>query len=147
MAPINARSPLHPWWTKHQVPVVRGFMLAEIKVIRKQPGNVQPKWNYETGQYEGGIVNTVWTGAARIQPYGIIGDMVVGQDTTGRRLMRVQIEDKEANIQLDDIVIVETCEDDPELVHYQLEVRGAIGSSNAWIRDLVCEANLKGGAA
>lgn len=144
---INARSPLHPKWTKHQVPVVRGFMIAEIKVIRKKASAAQPVWDYDTGQYTGGTFEDVWSGNARIQPYGIIGDMVVGQDTTGRRLMRVQIEDKEAAVQLDDIVMVEFCEADPELEHYQLEVRGAIGSSNAWVRDLVTEANLKGGGA
>lgn len=138
---INARTPLHPAWTTHHVPVVEGFMLATIKVTRKGQGTLS--YNQATGQYSGASVTQVWTGQARIQPYGIIGDVNVAQDPTGRRLMRVQVVDKDAGIELDDHIEVTSCPDDPELLNYMLEVRGAIGSSNSWVRDLVCEADLK----
>lgn len=122
--------------------MVRGFMLATVRVIRKSP-NSEPVYNQETGQWTGDFITVVSSAKARVQPYGIIGDTTVAQDPTGRRLMRVQIESKETGIQLDDMLEVIDSPEDPELTLYTLEVRGAIGSSNSWVTDLVCEANLK----
>lgn len=141
---LNGRSSLDPRWVKHHVLPVRGFMIASIKVIRKDPTVVRT-YNQSTGQWNTNGFADVFEGLARIQPYGIIGDELVAQDPTGRRLMRVQIESKTTGIQVDDMLNVIACEADPELVNYTLEVRGAISSSNAWITDLVCEANLKVG--
>lgn len=137
----NARSALDPRWTQHHVKVVSNFMLATIKVIRRDPSAVL-NYNQATGQYDGQF-STIFEGKARIQPYGIIGDVIDAQDTTGRRLMRVQIESKNSGITLDDMLTIVSCPDDPELTQFSLEVRGSIGSSNAWVTDLVCEANLK----
>ena len=86
---------------------------------------------------------TVWTGKARVQPYGIIGDQIVAQDPTGRRLMRVQIEDIAPGILVDDEIEVTASPENPELTNFRMEVRGTISSSNAWVTDLVCEANVK----
>jgi hypothetical protein len=121
-------------------------MLATIKVIRKNPSTVAPTpvYDQETETWTTTAFETILESVpARVQPYGIIGDMVVGQDTSGRRLMRVQIENVATAIHLDDIVIVTASPDNPELTKYTLEVRGAISSSNAWLTDLVCEADLK----
>lgn len=143
---LVSRGALDSRWTRHHTPVVAAFMLATIKVIRKLPTTEVARPVYDqvtetwtTTSFEV-VLNDV---SARVQPYGIIGDNVVGQDPTGRRLMRVQIEDVETSIHLDDIVIITDCSDNPELTAYTLEVRGAISSSNAWLTDLVCEANLK----
>lgn len=143
---LYSRGALDPRWTRHHTPVAVDFMLATIKVIRKNPTTMadRPVYNQETGEWSTGAFSTVLNNVrARVQPYGIIGDMVVGQDTTGRRLMRVQIENVKTKIHLDDIVIVTSCSDNPELTKYTMEVRGAISSSNAWLTDLVCEADLK----
>lgn len=140
---LNSRSSLDPRWTKHHVSVPRGFMIADIKVIRKSGDpTVRPVYDPATRTWSG-TFTTIFEGKARVQPYGIIGDQIVAQDTTGRRLMRVQIESKGTSIQLDDMLEIVSSMDDPELANYNLEVRGAIGSSNAWLTDLVCEANLK----
>lgn len=138
---INSRSALDPRWTKHQVPVVKSFMLATIKVIRRDP-DAPVSYDQNTATYTGGFT-TVYEGKARVQPYGIIGDVIDAQDTTGRRLMRVQIAEKLSSVTLDDMLTITDCPDDPELTQFSLEVRGSIGSSNAWVTDLVCEANLK----
>lgn len=142
---LMSRSAIDPRWTRHHTPVAASFMLATIKVIRKLPSTEAPRLQYDpdTGTYSGQFITVLEGINARIQPYGIIGDMVVGQDTTGRRLMRVQIENVETSIHLDDIIIVTDVGDNPELTAYTMEVRGAISSSNAWLTDLVCEANLK----
>lgn len=143
---LYARGALDPRWTEHHVAVAASFMLATIKVIRKRPTteNVRPVYDPVTRTWSTGAFETVIDSVkARIQPYGIIGDMVVGQDTTGRRLMRVQVENKETAIHLDDTIIVVDCPDNRELEKFKLEVRGTIGSSNAWTTDLVCETDLK----
>lgn len=139
---INARASLDPRWTAHHVPVVRGFMKARIKVTRRDP-DTEPVYDQNTRTWSDDGMTTVYTGYARVQPYGIIGDVIDAQDTTGRRLMRVQIESKSSGIQLDDMINIIDCPDDQELQHFALEVRGTIGSSNSWVTDLVCEANLK----
>lgn len=138
---LNGRSALDPRWTKHHVPVVSSFMLASITVIRKNP-NSTPTYDQATQTWSGSF-STVFSGKARVQPYGIIGDNIVAQDPTGRRLMRVQIESKTTGINLDDMLSITACPDDPELTKFTLEVRGTISSSNSWVTDLVCEANLK----
>lgn len=143
---LLSRGALDTRWTQHHVSVPVSFMLATIKVIRKLPTTeaVRPVYDQATETWTTGAFETVLEDTkARVQPYGIIGDMNVGQDTTGRRLMRVQIESRETGIRLDDILIITVCPDDPELTKYTLEVRGAISSSNAWLTDLVCEADLK----
>jgi hypothetical protein len=148
LEPVNlmSRGALDPRWTRHHTPVAASFMLATIDVVRKTPSTeaTRPTYNQATGKWSTTSFETVVSNVkARIQPFGIMGDMVVGQDTTGRRLMRVQIEDIDTGIHLDDIIIVKTCPDNPELTKYTIEVRGAISSSNAWLTDLVCEADMK----
>ena len=141
------RGALDPRWTRHHTPVAVDFMLATVKIVRKLPATeaTQPTYNQATGTWIPGasIVTVLDDTPARIQPFGIMGDQVVGQDTTGRRLVRVQIEDVQTGIHADDILIVTACPDNPELMSYTIEVRGVISSSNAWLTDLVCEADVK----
>lgn len=139
--PLNSRSSLDPRWTRHHRKPVVGFMVATIKVTRKDPFG-ELTYNPVTRQY-GGVFDTIYIGKARIQPYGIIGDQIVAQDPTGRRLMRVQLKDLQTGINLDDTIQIIDSPNDPELLGFSLEVRGTIGSSNSWVTDLVCEANLK----
>lgn len=141
---INSRTSLDPRWSRHHTPSAAGFMLAIIRVIRKEPIDGDIKFNQGNGQYEGGVFTTIVDNTkARIQPFGIIGDMIVGQDPTSRRLMRVQIENVQTGINQDDIVEVVECADNPELTGFMLEVRGTISSSNAWLTDIVAEADTK----
>jgi hypothetical protein len=138
---LNARSAVDPRWTNHHRHVVADFALASIKVIRKDP-TVEPTYNQSTGAWTGNFI-TVFTGNARVKPYGIVGDMIVAQDTTGRRLMRVTIDSRNTGINIDDMIIVTAAPNSPELLNFELEVRGTIGSSDSWMTDLVAEANLK----
>jgi len=139
---LHGRSSLDPRWTKHHSKVVSGFMLAEIRVFRKVPGGALT-YDQQTSTYTTSNIEEVFSGPARIQPFGIIGDMVVGQDTTSRRLMRVQVEDLETGINIDDMIQVLSSPDAPELETFMLEVRGTISSSNPWVTDIVCEADTK----
>lgn len=127
----------------HHSGVVADFMLATIRVYRKLVSNNPVDYDFETGEYTGSQVVTVWEGQARIQPFGIIGDQIVAQDPTGRRLMRVQIEEMDTGILVDDEIEVVACPYNPDLMQFRMEVRGTVSSSNAWLTDLVVEANVK----
>lgn len=143
---LNSRSALDPRWTTHHVPVVAGFMLATIRIIRKKPSTtgVRPVYDQQTRTWSTDAFETVLTSTpARVQPYGIGNNTVVGQDTTGRRLIRVQIEAKGLGVNVDDIIIVETCPDNSSLENYVFEVRDKLGSSNAWVTDIVAQADSK----
>ena len=141
---LNSRTSLDPRWTRHHTPVAVGFMLATVTIKRKLAVDGIIEYDRNTGTYSGGqfevIVDQV---KARIQPFGIIGDMVVGQDSTSRRLMRIQVENVETNINLDDQITVVECPDSPELETFDFEVRGTISSSNAWLTDIIAEADTK----
>lgn len=121
--------------------VVEGFMLATIRVIRKNP-NVQVTYDRATKTWVGDF-EEIYVGNARVQPYGIIGDQIVGQDPTGRRLMRLQVKEKITLINIDDMIQITACPDNPELELFTMEVRGTINSSNGWVTDIVAEADLK----
>ena len=141
---LNNRSALDSRWTRHQTPVAEDFMLATITVQRKKPNDGGVTYDPTTGEYSNaGVVNIIEHVKARIQPFGIIGDMVVAQDTTSRRLMRIQIARVDTDINQDDMIVVEECPDNPELCDFQIEVRGTISSSNAWHTDIVAEADTK----
>ena len=143
---LLSRGALDPRWTRHHTPVAADFMLATIKVIRKLPTTVAPAptYNQATGTWTGSSFVTVLNNVkARVQQYGIIGDMIVGQDTSGRRLYRVQIENVSTGVEVDDMLTITLCPDNPELVNYVMEVRSAVSSSNAWLTDLVCEVDVK----
>lgn len=146
---LYARGAVDPRWTRHHTPVVEDFMLATIKVIRKLPSTegVRPTYDQATSTWNvgTGVEEILVDTPARVQPFGIMGDMVVGQDTTGRRLIRVQVGDVETGVHPDDILIVTACPDNPELTKYTFEVRGAVSSSNAWHSEFVCEADVKAG--
>lgn len=141
---LNSRSSLDPRWTRHHTPVATGFMLATVTVNRKLPIDGELVYDRDTETYSGGQFATILDQVkARIQPFGIIGDMVVGQDSTSRRLMRVQIENVQTNVNVDDQLVVNFCADNPELMGFDFEVRGTISSSNAWLTDIIAEADTK----
>ncbi len=139
---LNSRSSLDPRWTDHHRSVAAGFMIADIKIVRLDPNASKPTWNAATKSWDRTVI-TVWEGKARVQPFGIMGDMVVGQDTTSRRLINVQVDDKETGANVDDTLYVTNCPTAPELEDYVLEVRGLVMSSNAWVTTIVCEADTK----
>lgn len=138
---LNSRRGLDPRWTSHHTRTASGFMTAQIR-IRRLGRDDTPVYDPDTKQYDySDIGEIVFDGAARISPFGIFGDMLVGQDTTSRRLIRVQIETKHSGINVDDQIEIISAEG--ELPYFNIEVRGTIGSSMPWLTDLVCEADMK----
>ena len=139
--PINARKALHPRWVSHHTRTIDGFKNCVVRVTRRNE-NATPVYNPATKTYTN--VNTlVYTGPARIQPYGINEDMEVGNDPTARRLVLIQVSGKNLEINNDDMLEVISVENNTDLQYYRYDVRGSIGSSMEWGTNLVCEVNLK----
>lgn len=138
---VNNRKALDPRWvTQTGALVADDFQTATIRVFRKGTGQKIYNQATRTWTTDGTVI---YEGKARLQPYGIIRDELVAQDPTGKRLMRVQVSTKLSDIKLDDYVDVIASPDAPELLLYEMYVRGSISSSVAWLTDLVVVANLK----
>lgn len=137
---LNRRASLDPRWTKHFYKPTVGFMTAHIEILRLDK-TIDPIYNPETRTYEY-TSETVFNGMARAQPFGIFGNMNVGQDTTGRRLMRFQVISKDTGVNIDDQINILEAEGELEFFNY--DVRSTVTSSNPWLSDFVAEADLKG---
>jgi hypothetical protein len=96
-----------------------------------------------TKTYNSDAYVTVYSGTARIQPYGINLDLEVANDPTARRLVLAQLKGTGLGINNDDVLVVVACATNPDLVNYRFDIRGSIGSSVEWGTNLVVEANLK----
>lgn len=116
-------------------------MLATVKIVRKSAG-APVVYDQATRTYTADTF-IVYEGKARVQPYGSPQDTVVGQDTTARGMIRVQIEEKNIGAEVDDVVFITASPEAADLTNYTLEVRGSVPSSNAWITDLMCEVDTK----
>jgi hypothetical protein len=141
---LNGRKSLDPRWVDHNIPVVSGFMNATV-LIQRKIATTQLTYDKDTKEYSSPFTE-VFTGIARIQPYGINFDLDVGLDPTARRLVLVQIKGKNLGIITDDILTITATDNNTELMKYQFDVRGSIASSLTWATQLVCEADLKYGS-
>jgi hypothetical protein len=139
---INARKSLHPQWVNHHVRTIDGFKNCTVQILRRVPG-VDIVYNKVTRTYDTGTYTEIYTGEARLQPYGINLDLENGNDPTARRLVLAQLQGKDTGVTTDDILHVIAAENNTDLLLYDFDIRGAIGSSMEWGTNLVMEVNLK----
>jgi hypothetical protein len=138
---INSRKSLHPRWTTHHIRTIDGFKNCMVKIMRPNP-DAEMIYDPVTRTYNN-TSTVVYEGRARMQPYGINLDLEVANDPTARRLVLFQLEGKGLEINNDDMLQVVSTENNPDIMNYQYDIRGSIGSSLEWGTNLVCEANLK----
>ncbi len=138
---INARKSLDPRWVKHFVRTIDGFKNCTVQITRPNP-TAAPIYDQNTSSYTDQST-VIYTGLARIQPYGINLDLEVALDPTSRRLVLVQLAGKDLGIQNDDVLIVTASDNIQDLTLYRFDIRGSIGSSMEWGTNLVTEVNLK----
>lgn len=138
---INARKSLDPRWTSHHIRTIDGFKNCTVKIMRPNP-DAEVTYDPLTRTYSN-TSTVVYEGAARMQPYGINLDLEVANDPTARRLVLFQLQGKDLTINNDDILQVTATENNSDIMLYQYDIRGSIGSSLEWGTNLVCEANLK----
>lgn len=144
---INARKALHPRWVSHHIRTIDGFKNCDVKIVRRT--GIEPELNTGTGLYTNLdlVFEDVYSGRARVQPYGLNFDIDLANESTSRRLILVQLEGKNLGIRNDDILSVTGVDEDNnlDLMDYTFDIRGSVGSSLEWGTNLVAEINLKGG--
>ena len=139
---INARKSLPPRWVDHHSRTIDGFKNCTVRIMRRMPG-VKLVYDQLTRTYNTGTYEIVYEGVARMQPYGINLDLEVANDPTARRLVLFQLKGKDLHITNDDMLQITATENNPDIMFYNYDIRGSIGSSLEWGTNLVTEANLK----
>lgn len=139
---LNSRKSMDPRWpTQTGSKVAAGFMAATIKVIRKTPGAALT-YDQTTRTYTGGY-DTIWAGPARVQMTSFSAPELVAQDQSYRQTIRIQVAELATGINVDDVVQVIESPYNPALTKFRITVKGTMGTSNAWLIDLLCDADQK----
>jgi len=139
---INSRPSLDSRWNNHHTEVIKGFMGCTVRVDRRIPG--EPVYDKATKTYTDPW-DEIFTGSARVQPYGLNFDIEVGLDPTSRKLVLIQVAGKDLGIRTGDRVTVISTDNNEELEDYSFEVRGSIAGTLNWATQLICEVDQKHG--
>lgn len=164
MASLNRRAALDPRWPWHQRSVPRGHMNALVEIFRR-PGRGN---EYGFDPTTGGLTIPDGAGGETFPELALlyrgVGRIVNNKDWRARvrtqrgdmgtdHAIRVQVPIRECPpIHANDIIrAVHPDPDDPEfghlalgdpeLTHYVLHVRNPLMSSNAWLRNLLCDVD------
>lgn len=149
---LNARRSLDPRWIRHHRSVPEGFMIHPIVILRPAAG--RQTWDRETLSIVGGELETIWEGYARIQPNKDWRARSVesGVDPQMVHYTRIQISlNKQGpvpDIRVADIVAAQEVQDNDDWVFnhtlhsWSQFVRNAENSSNRWVYNLLCSADL-----
>lgn len=147
------RGVFHPEWVYHHRPTVDSAMLARV-LIERVGSTVEPEYNFDTGEYEGNGMISLYLGVARVQKRAFPTNREFVQDTAKFQRMQVQIgfETNElpnpvdgvlVDIHVNDRVTVLENAADPGTVGESYYVHGDGTSSNPWLRTLTCQSNMK----
>jgi hypothetical protein len=149
---LNARRSLDPRWIRHHRSVVEGFMIHPIQILRMAPG--RQSWDPLTQTIVGGEPEEIWAGPARIQPNKDWRARSVesGVDPQMVHYTRVQISLNKGqpvpHIRVADMVVAQEKTDTDDWVFnhtlsaWTMFVRNAVNSSNRWVYNLLCSADL-----
>lgn len=140
---INARKALDPRWVSHNIRTIDGFKNCEVRIYRPTTATNSSEYDFDSGEYASPDGTVIYEGLARIQPYGINLDLEVALDPTARRLVLIQLQGKNLGIRTDDVAVVVSTTNNQDLLRYQFDIRGSLGSSLEWGTNLVTEVNLK----
>jgi hypothetical protein len=153
MALMNRRS-MDPRWVYASRKVPSGFMEATIEIFRPAPQNSEPVFDPETGTWSGGPVTYLFRGRARVQPNKDwrARNREFAREETAEHAVRVQVEFGSNTIEgsdgvlpefrLGDRIRVTSSPHDTALEDYIFTVRNPTSSSNAWLRNLLCDVDL-----
>lgn len=126
-------------------------MTARVKIERVL---AEGKWNSATGDYDGGSVELLYVGRARIAKVARPTRRTFVSDEADNQMMRVQIpmdasfnEAVPAPVELrwqsNDLVTILVNAANPMMVGEKLFLHGWIGSSSDWLHSLHCGFNAK----
>lgn len=151
MSVLNSRRSMDPRWITWHRTVPEGWMNADVVIQR---ADVDPVWNPETNELVGEGLTDLWEGRARIQPNKDwrVRNVQSASDPQQDQYVRVQIP-----LRKDGVVphfypgdIIRARADDPDSIwfydgkldRFTLRLRNPINSSNPWVRNLLCIADL-----
>lgn len=118
---------------------------ANISIIDPNLGDAQ--WDVVTNETIEATPTVIWTGPARIQPISSVANPVIGYSQEAVRQVRVNIPlDASAGLLRKGLrIVVNTPGNDYALDATEMTISGAVNSSYAWARTLICELDLKVG--
>ena len=118
---------------------------ADISIIDPNLGDAQ--WDVVTNETIEAAPTVIWTGPARIQPIGSPANPVIGYSQEAVRQVRLNIPlDVDAGLIRKGLrVVVNTPGNDYALGAAEMTISGAVNSSYAWARTLICELDIKVG--
>lgn len=164
MAPLNSRSALDPRWQMHQRSVPNGHMNAAVEIFRR-PGQGN---DYGFDPATGTLTIPDGSGGEKAPELILLyrGRGRIANNKDWRARVRTQRGDMGTNQAIRVQVPIRTCPPvhandliraiepdpddpelghltlgDPELTHYILHVRNPLMSSNAWLRNLLCDVD------
>lgn len=162
---LNARSALDPRWQWHQRSVPKGHMNAAVEILRRPSRGNEYGFDVTTGGltipdgsggekfpelillYRGAgrvVNNKDWRARVRTQRGDMGTDHAIRVQVPIRTcppihandLIRVVVPDPD-DPELGQFAVI----GDPELAHYILHVRNPLMSSNAWLRNCLCDVD------
>ena len=154
MGLLRGRGTLDPRYFRHATPVIEGDMTAHIVILRPHDGTEEPFWDKDLEQWLMPDNDPIWEGMARIQPNKDwrARNREFAREETAEHAVRVQVEFGSNTIdgsdgvlpefRLGDRVRVLSSPHDNALEDYIFTVRNPISSSNAWLRNLLCDVDL-----
>lgn len=122
------------------------WMNGAVQIL--DPNTGDSDWNEWTNTETGGEPTLLWEGRARIQPLGAanaFSDAVAGFAQPGVKTVRVQVplDETAGLIRKGLIVKVTNPGNDYVLDGAVMLVLGAVNSSYAWLRTIMCELDVK----
>ncbi|MCP9209723.1 DUF6093 family protein [Streptomyces sp. NEAU-Y11] len=164
MASLNRRMSLDPRWSWHQRSVPRGHMNAAIEILRRPGQGGDYGFDPTTGgltipdehggrkfpeiillyRGPGRIANNKdWRARVRTQRGDMGTDQAIRVQAPIRTCPPVYANDLVRAVQPDpgDPELGHLVLGDPELTHYILHVRNPLMSSNAWLRNILCDVD------
>lgn len=147
------RGVFHPDWVYHHRPTVDSAMLGRV-LIERVDSTVEPEYDFDTGEYVGNGMIPLYRGIARIQKRAFPTNRDFVQDTAKFQRMQVQIsftgnelanpvEGVLVDIHVNDRVTLLESFADVGTQGESYYVHGDASSSNAWLRTLTCQNNMK----
>lgn len=147
------RGVFHPEWVYHHRPVVDSAMLGRV-LIERVDSTVEPEYDFDTGEYVGNGMIPLYRGVARVQKRAFPTNREFVQDTAKFQRMQIQIsfegnelpnptEGVLIDIHVNDRVTLLANPSDPGTQAETYYVHGNATSSNAWLRNLTCQSNMK----
>ena len=140
---------LHPAFALHHRNTVNSTHIARVKIERVL---TRGEYNQDTGLVEGGTVQQIYLGRARIQKVAFPTNRDFVEDAAKFQRMRIAVGFIENeliplafDVHINDKITVLHNASDPEKVGDVYYVHGDDSSSNAWERVLTAQNNMKQG--